>query len=257
MGNLRSLATELSRRELADRYKGTVGGFIWAFIHPLFLLAIYTLAFGVLLQPRWGDIDGTLDYAFLLFAGLIVYNAVSDVLVRSATLIVANPNYVKKVVFPLEILGLTLANAALFNALISVLIWVVGSLAVLGSWHASAFYAPLILLCLAPVLIGIALLVSALGVVFRDVSQISTIVAHALLFLTPVFYSVESAPQVVRYWLGFNPMTLLIEQLRVVLYYGDAPDFFSLLVYFIVGSVFALVALTVFRRMQPGFADQV
>lgn len=122
----RSLVLELVKREFTGRYRGSFGGVFWSFVQPLFLLAVYTLAFGVILQMRWGFSGDTKDYAFMLFAGLIVYDAFAECLKKAPTLVTANPNFVKKVVFPLEILPWIMAIAAMIHALISVAVWLAG-----------------------------------------------------------------------------------------------------------------------------------
>lgn len=252
-----NLALELAKREFAGRYRGSLGGIAWSFIHPLFLLAVYTLAFGVILQARWSSTDSTADYALMLFAGLIVFNAFSEVLSRSPTLITGNPNFVKKVVFPLELLPVITVAAAMLHALIGIAVWLLGYSLLTGVPSASAALFPLVFISFIPVLLGLGWLLAALGVVFRDTSQITGLLIHALLFLTPLFYSVEAAPPLLQKLLLLNPMTFVVEQLRQVLFYGQLPDLEGLLTYFALASLFAWLALALFRRLRPSFADMV
>jgi lipopolysaccharide transport system permease protein len=121
----------------------------------------------------------------------------------------------------------------------------------------SAILFPAILLCFFPLLLGIGWLLSAVGVVVRDISQLTTMLSHALLFLTPIFYSIDAVPLPLRWVLLLNPLTFVVEQLRLVLFFGEVPRATGLAVYFILSSLFALAALFVFRRLRPGFADQV
>ena len=122
----RSLVFELTKREFSGRYRGSFGGIVWSFAQPLFLLTVYTIAFGVILKARWGFSGSTADYALMLFAGLIVFNAFSEVLSKSPTLVTANPNFVKKVVFPLELLPVITVATALIHALIGLAVWFLG-----------------------------------------------------------------------------------------------------------------------------------
>ena len=253
----RALLWELVKREFSGRYRGSFGGLAWSFAQPLFLLAVYTVAFGVILQARWGFPGGTADYALMLFAGLIVFNAFSECFTRAPTLVTANPNFVKKVVFPLEILPWVLVLTAMAHALIGVVAWIAGYVALHGAPRPAAALFPLVLLCFAPLLLGLGWLLAAFGVLLRDLAQITALLAHALLFLTPVFYSIDAVPEGVRALLLANPLTFVVEQLRRVLFFGDAPAWGGLALYFAAAFVFAWACLAIFRRLRPGFADQV
>lgn len=226
-------------------------------MQPLFLLAVYTIAFGVILKARWGFSGGTADYALMLFAGLIVFNAFSEVLSKSPALVTNNPNFVKKVVFPLELLPVVAVATALIHALIGIAVWFLGYIVLFGVPKLTAVFFPLILLCFSPVLLGLGWLLSAVGVVVRDVGQLTGMLSHTLLFLTPIFYSIEAAPPLLQHLLLINPLTFVVEQFRLVLFYGQVPALKGIAVYFILASVFAWAALLVFRRLRPNFADMV
>jgi lipopolysaccharide transport system permease protein len=253
----RALVFELAKRDFAGRYNGSFGGVAWSFAQPLFLLAVYTVAFGVILKARWGFSGGTADYALMLFAGLIVYNAFSECLQKSPLLVTENPNLVKKVVFPLELLPWVMASTALLHALIGVAVWLVGYTVLFGRPQATAILFPAIFVCFAPVLLGTGWLLSALGVLVRDIAQLTSMLSHALLFLTPIFYSIDAAPAVLQPLLLLNPLTFIVEQLRLVLFVGELPVWRALLVYFALAVLFAWLSLWVFRRVRPGFADMV
>ncbi|MDP1645534.1 MAG: ABC transporter permease [Thiobacillus sp.] len=253
----RSLVLELTRREFSGRYRGSFGGIFWSFVQPLFLLTVYTIAFGVILKTRWGLAGGTADYALMLFAGLIVFNAFSECLSKSTTLIIDNPNFVKKVVFPLELLPVITVATALIHALIGMATWFLGYILLFGPPKTTAILFPLILLCFVPVLLGLGWLLSALGVIVRDVGQLTGMLSHTLLFLTPIFYSIEAAPPLLQKLLMLNPLTFVVEQLRLVLFYGQIPDLKGLAMYFVLASLFAWVSLVLFRRLRPTFADMV
>jgi lipopolysaccharide transport system permease protein len=251
------LVRELVRREFSGRYQGSFGGMAWSFAQPLFLLAVYTFAFGVVLKARWGFPGGTASYSLMLFAGLIVFNAFAECLGKAPTLIVANPNYVKKVVFPLEVLPWVMALTAIFHALIGITIWFAGYLVIVGVPKPGALLFPVLFVCFFPLLLGMGWLLSALGVIVRDIGQLTAMLTHALLFLTPIFYSVDAVPPMLQGALMMNPLTFVVEELRLVLFFGQVPAVTGLVVYFLLSSLFAWGSLLVFRRLRPSFADMV
>lgn len=253
----RSLVFELTKREFSGRYRGSFGGVVWSFVQPLFLLSVYTIAFGVILKARWGFSGGTAEYALMLFAGLIVFNAFSECLSKSTTLITGNPNFVKKVVFPLELLPVVTVATVLIHALIGITVWFMGYLLLFGTPKAIAILFPFILVCFIPVLLGLGWLLSALGVIVKDISQLTGMLSHTLLFLTPIFYSIEAAPPLLQNLLMLNPLTFIVEQFRLVLFYGQMPALKGLATYFVLSSLFAWVSLSLFRRLRPTFADMV
>lgn len=253
----RSLVFELTKREFSGRYRGSFGGILWSFAQPLFLLTVYTIAFGVILKTRWGYSGGTADYALVLFAGLIVFNVFSEVMNKAPTLIIANPNFVKKVVFPLELLPVIAVSTALFHALIGVAVWFFGYLLFFGTPNATAVLFPLVMVCFAPVLLGLGWLLSAAGVAVRDIGQLTAMLNHTLLFLTPIFYSMDAVPKWLQSVLALNPLTFIVGQFRQVLFYGKGPDLQGLLLYALMASLFAWGALIFFRRLRPSFADLV
>jgi lipopolysaccharide transport system permease protein len=248
---------ELTRREFSSRYKASFGGIFWSFLQPLFLLTIYTVAFGVILKARWGFSGGTLDYAFLLFAGLIVYNTFSEVLNKSSTLIIGNSSLVKKVIFPIELLPVVTTAVSLIHAVIGVAIWIVCYTLFIGTPKLTLMMIPSIFICMVPLLLGFSWLIASIGVFLRDLSHIVGMLTHALLFLTPIFYSIDAAPAALHKILLLNPLTFLIEQVRLILYYGQMPALKGLATYFILASVFSFLCFCLFKRLRPSFADNV
>lgn len=193
----------------------------------------------------------------MLFAGLIIFNAFSECLSKSTTLVTSNPNFVKKVVFPLELLPVITVATVLIHALIGIAVWLLGYALLFGIPKTTAILFPLILVCFIPVLLGLGWLLSALGVIVRDISQLTGMLSHTLLFLTPIFYSIEAAPPLLQNLLMLNPLTFVVEQFRLVLFYGQMPALKGLASYFVLASLFAWVSLVLFRRLRPTFADMV
>jgi lipopolysaccharide transport system permease protein len=252
-----SLMYVLVKREFAGRYRGSFGGILWSFVQPLFLLGVYTLAFGVILKTRWGFSGTTTDFAFLLFAGLIVFNLFSECLIKSVSLVSSNPNFVKKVVFPLELLPVICVASALLHALIATLIWVGGYTILYGQPHATVLLAPLVICCLVPFLLGLGWILSSVGVIIRDIAHVTGMLSHTLLFLTPIFYSVDMAPPMIRSLLMLNPLTFIVDQVRLVMFYGQSPNFAGLALYLTAMCIFALAAYLLFQKLRPNFADLV
>lgn len=253
----KSLVLELCKREFSGRYRGSFGGLAWSFVHPLFMLSVYTMAFGVILKSRWGIAGRTSDYALMLFSGLIIFNLFAECLAKAPTLIIAQPNFVKKIVFPLELLPVVTVISAVVNALIAVMVWTLGYCILNGIPHSSMLAFPLVFICMIPLLLGVGWLFSALGVIVRDISHLTGMLTQTLLFLTPIFYGIEAAPAMLRRILLLNPLTILVEQFRAVLVYGRWPQLGELTIYFIFSSIFAVGSLWVFRRLRSSFADFV
>ncbi|MES2935171.1 MAG: ABC transporter permease [Pseudomonadota bacterium] len=253
----RSLVMELVKREFTGRYRGSFGGVLWSFVQPLFMLAVYTLAFGVILKTRWGFSGDTKDYAFVLFSGLIIFNAFGECLTRAPTLITSNPNFVKKVVFPLEILPLVMAISAIGHALISISVWIGGYMLLFGLPKLTLLYFPAIIAVFFPILLGVGWLLAAMGVIVRDIEQLTRMVSHALLFLTPIFFSIDSAPPMIAYAMLINPLTFIVEQFRQAMFFGISPNFWGLAIYLLLATVFSAASLYIFKRLRPTFADLV
>lgn len=223
----------------------------------MFLLIVYTVSFGVILKARWGFSGRPVDYVLILFAGLIVFNAFSEVLTKSATIIVSNPNFVKKVVFPLELLPVITVSIALIHMLISIGIWTLGYLVILGMPNKTLLVFPLVLICFTPLLLGLGWQLSAIGVFIKDINQATGLINHCILFLSPIFYSIEAAPLGIQRILAFNPLTFIVEQLRLVLFYGELPALRGLSIYFMLSVVFAYFSFKLFMRLKTNFADQI
>ncbi|KQB60163.1 MULTISPECIES: ABC transporter permease [Acidovorax] len=251
------LIVELVRREFAGRYQGSLGGVLWALIHPLFLLSIYTLVFGVVLKTRWNGGGGTFGYALYLFAGLIVFNAFSECLIKAPAMIVGNQNFVKKVVFPLEILPLVSAIVALLHAAIGIAVWLLCWVVLFGMPKMTVLLVPLVFIAVLPLLLGIGWIFSALGVMLRDTGQIVGITSHVLLFVTPIFYSIDDIPEPLRAALALNPLTYLVGWTRSFLFAGILPEAIEIIAYMALSLAFSYASLCFFRRLRPLFADLV
>ena len=252
----RNLIKALVKREVIGRYRGSVLGIFWSFFNPVFMLAVYTFVFSVVFKARWnGSSDSKTEFALILFAGLIVFNLFAECINRAPGLILANTNYVKKVVFPLEILPWVSLGSALFHTLISLGVWLIAYAVLFGLPHPTVLLVPVILAPLLLLIIGITWSLASLGVYLRDVSQVIGVVTTILMFLSPIFYPVTALPEAYRPFLYLNPLTSVIEQARDVLFWGKIPDATGLAIY-TVGAIFvAWLGFIWFQKTRKGFAD--
>jgi lipopolysaccharide transport system permease protein len=253
----RELIQQMTKRDVIGRYKGSVMGLVWSFANPILLLAIYTLVFSVVFKARWGtgEPESRTQFAILLFVGMIVHSLFSETLIRAPSLILTNVSYVKKIVFPLEILPVMAMGTSVFHALVSVLV-LAGALVLLNGFLPwTAVFLPLVLLPLIVFSLGLAWALASLGVFLRDVAQPIGLAMTILLFASPVFYPVSALPEYVRPWLILNPLTFIIEQARAVLIYGQLPHAAGLLLYSLISLVIAWVGYAWFQKTRKGFAN--
>jgi len=248
---------QMTRREVIGRYKGSMMGLLWSFLNPLFMLAVYTFVFSVVFKARWTTSadEGKGDFAVLLFAGMIVHGLFAEVLNRAPGLILANVNYVKKVVFPLEILPVISMCAALFHTGVSLLVLLGAIVVVDGNLHSTMLLVPLVVLPYIIFVQGLAWMLASLGVYLRDVGQTIGIITMVMLFLSPVFFPVSSLPENMRPLMNANPLTFIIEQVREVLIWGHTPDWAGLGLYSLMAVAVAWVGYAWFQRTRKGFAD--
>lgn len=231
-------------------------GILWSLLNPLFMLVIFTFVFGVVFGARWGTAsDSKTEFALILFCGLIIFNLFSECINRAPGLVLANPNYVKKVVYPLEILPLVTLGSALFHSAISLAVWLVGYLVFFGAPPLTAFWLPLIILPFALIILGLSWMLAFIGVFLRDVAQFIGLLTTALMFMSPIFYPASALPETYRPFLYMNPLTTIIEQTRNVLFWGKEPDFITLAIYLTVGLTFSCLGFALFQKTRKGFAD--
>lgn len=252
----RNLISVSVRREVLGRYRGSLMGILWSFFNPLFMLAVYTFVFSVVFKARWNTAsDSKTEFALVLFAGLIVFNLFSECINRAPSTILGNPNYVKKVIFPLEILPWVNLGSSLFHCGISLCVWLIAYLVFFGAPHLSALYLPLILTPLALVIMGLSWALASLGVYLRDVSQIIGIITTMMMFLSPIFYPASALPENYRPIIYMNPLTAVIEQARSVLFWGNSPDFSLIAGSIATSSLIAWLGFAWFQKTRKGFAD--
>jgi lipopolysaccharide transport system permease protein len=246
----------LTRQRIVARYRGSWLGVAWALLSPALNLAIFTLVFGVIFEPRWTTKEtDTTEYALLLYLGLCAFWFVSECVAEAPGLVVQHSHYVKKVVFPLEILSWVSVSTASFHAAVRLLVFVVADLGIHGHLPLTLVLLPLVWLPLGLMALGLSWLLAAVGVFARDLGEVVALGLTATLFLSPVFYPIESVPESFRWLIAANPLTLPITQLRAVAYFGVLPDLGGWLVIGAVTYAVAVLGHAFFMRSRRAFPD--
>jgi lipopolysaccharide transport system permease protein len=251
------LILSLTKRELAARYRGSVLGFVWAVLTPVVMIAIFTIIFAGIFKARFGSGSSQWDYALYLFCGLLPWNAFQESLQLSSTTIVGHANLVKRVVFPLETLPVSLSLAAVANQMFGTVALLLAAALLRGELHATIVFLPLLVIPQLLATFGAAWLIASLGVFVRDIVQGITLLLMAWMYLTPIIYPETLVPERYRGIVNLNPFTPLVRNYRRILLEGSLPDWRGL-AYF---GVFAVVSFVLgywwFARTRKNFADVI
>lgn len=255
----RRLILQLAQREVAARYRGSFLGMLWAFALPLATLGVYTFAFGQILGKRdaMAETGEPVPFVLFLFVGLLLFHVVAELVQSSPNLIRSNAVYVKQIIFPLEILPVVSLLVALFNALVSVGMLLMFHLALVGLPPAGALWLPVIA---APVVLlagGLGWALSAIGAYSRDLTQVVGLATTGLLFLSPIFYSLDAVPERMRPVLSLNPIATVVTEARSSLFLGTMPDFAGIAASLAACTVVFALGYELFRWLRPHFADVV
>jgi lipopolysaccharide transport system permease protein len=256
----RELTRQFIVREIQGRYKGSYLGLVWAIINPLLMLAVFTFVFRFLFRSRWeGSHQGVMDYALNLYSGMIAFNIFSESVIKSPTLITSNPNYVKKVVFPLEVLPLSLIGSAVFHGLLSLAILLLVSAAAQNFPHWTLILLPLVCLPLILLTAGISWLLAALGVFLRDIGHVVAVLVQLLFYLTPIVYPMSMLKNVpwAYHVMQFNLMAVVVENFRLVVNDGSPPAWGQLTIATIVCLFIAIAGHAAFISIKRAFADVI
>lgn len=252
----RNLIVQMTKREVMGRYRGSIMGLAWSFFNPVLMLVVYTFVFSVVFKAKWGGAgdQNQTTFAIVLFVGMIVHGVFAEMVNRAPGLILANVNYVKKVVFPLEILPVVGLGATLFHSLINIGV-LLAAMLLNGSLAWTAVFFPLVILPLLIATLGVAWFLVSIGVFVRDVGQITGMFTTVLMFISPVFYPISALPEKFQFWLMLNPLTFMIEQSRAVMVFGKLPDWTGLGIYTLAGMAVAWAGFWWFQKTRKGFAD--
>lgn len=254
------LIRELTARDLAVRYRGTSLGLLWAALTPLVLLGIFTFVFTMIFQPRWVELPegaGRADFALAIFCGIVVFGAFSEPIARASGLIVGSPSYVKKIVFPLEILPVVNLCSTLVLLGINVSVLIAAILILRGHLPLTAAALPLAVAPAMLLSLGVSWFLASLGVYIRDMGHAVSLALQMLYFLTPVFYPLSAVPEPYRSIAALNPVSAAVEATRSVLLYGVWPDWAGLGAALLAGVIVAQLGYAWFITTKRGFADVV
>jgi len=252
------LTKQMTTRAIQERYRGSFLGMAWSFLTPIMMLMVYTFIFSTVFNTRWpGSVDeeNTLQFAALLFSGLSLYGFLSEVLLQSSNIIINHTSYVKKIVFPLTILPVTVSMSALFNLIISLIILVIFQGFSEHSVHLTTLYLPLVIFPLVLCLLGLSWLIASLGTYLRDINQIITPIVTALLFLGPILYPMSALPTVAQKYMYLNPLSFPVEQVRDVVVWGHPPNWSGLATYTLISIIICVAGNIWFNKTKSGFAD--
>jgi lipopolysaccharide transport system permease protein len=255
----RSLTFLMTKREVLGRYRGSLLGLGWSLFHPLVMLTIYTLVFSVMFRARWpGMAEGSMtDFALVLFVGMIVHGIFAECVNRAPSLVLSNANYVKKVVFPLEILPWVAMGSAVFHGAVSLAVLLAALLLTHGMLPWTIILFPLILVPFVCATVGATWFLSSLGVYVRDIAQTTGIVTTTLLFVSPVFFPLSAVPAELQAWMKLNPLTFVIESAREVLIVGQSFDWVGWGWYLVASFGMAWGGFWWFQKTRKGFADVI
>ena len=248
----------LMHREINGKVSGSFLGVGWLILQPFLLLSMYTLVFGVFMKSRWGDqSEGVTYFAIALFPGLLVFNLFADCLNRAPLLVVNNPNYVKKVVFPLELLVVPVIGGALIQFFLGYVLCVSLVGFTQNNLPLEAILVPIFLIPFVLMIAGFSWALSSVGLYFRDLGSLVPLIIQVLMFLSPVLYPISNVPVKIRPLLYLNPLTFMVDAVRGCVLNGEVPSFTAYISYLIVSILIAYLGFIIFNSLRPGFSDVV
>ena len=253
----RYLISQLVRREVLLRYRGSALGIGWSFFYPLLLLFAFTLVFGGVFGGRWGEGNGGksgFEMALFIYCGLAVFTPFSEVITNTPRLLLAHQNFVKKIIFPTEILPLVSMLAASIHAVANLLLLVIGAL-LAGHNHLTLLILPVVLLPVWLITLGFAWFLTAAGAYVRDLAHGVPVLAQLLMFILPVFYPSSAAPGILQAVNSINPLATAMEDLRRVILLGQSPLWSAWIQMLAVGIACSLVGYAFFLHCKEEFAD--
>lgn len=251
-----NLVRELTRRDILGRYRGATFGLLWSLIGPLMMLVIYSVAFGHIFKGRWQQTSGdTAAFGIVLFLGIIVHGFFAECFSRSPRLMIENANYVKRIIFPLQILPWTVALSALFHMAMNMVVFAVLASTVYHTFSPLIVLTPVVVAPLVLISVAVSLLVSSLGVYARDIQQATPVIVTALLFLSSAIVPVDTLPPKYQVVFHLNPLTFFIDSVRDVALWNRMPDWRTLIAYYVASVIALYLAYAWFRVTSRGFAD--
>ena len=253
----RELIFHFTWRDFVGRYRGAHLGLVLSIVSPLFLLGVYTFAFGVFFKSPIAKADGTGPFALTLFSALVFYNFFNEAVSRAPKLLIENPNYITKVIFPVEILPVSAVGVALLHFMVRISILLGGIILAFGAIPLSVLWLPFVLCPLILLTLGICLFLSALGVFLRDISAIIPPLMMALLFASAIFFPISSMPDGTQFWLLLNPLACFSEMGKSIFIKNEAPSMPLWGYCMSIGLVCFFAGYAVFDRLKRSFSDSL
>ena len=245
-------------RDISSRFKGSYLGIFWMVLTPLLMLAIFTFIFGEIFQIKWLDIPESKNYfSIILFSGLMIYNFFAESLSKSPTLFLSNVNYIKKILFPLEILPVISVLGCVVQLTVTFFVWLVFYFVVVGIPDISVLLFPITLIPFFFILTGLTFLFSTLGVFFRDTSGLINVLITMLLFLSPIFYPISIIPEDYQIYIYMNPVAYQIEITRDILLWNTLPNLKDFIVYLVLSYIFFSLTIIYFKKYKDKFIDVI
>lgn len=251
------LLGEFTRRDFKGRYAGSVMGFLWSFVQPLWSLALFTFLFSTIMKVSPVIGERTEHFSIFLFCGLLPWMAMQEGIIRATTSITENAGLVKKMSFPSGLLVWAVVLAALLHEAIALGLFLV-VLGVMGQLTLSSLWILIIAVPLQVGLtVGIGFLAAAVNVFFRDTAQINGMLLQGWFFLTPIVYPMSLVPEKFVGFMSLNPLAVIVSLYREALLGGAMPPPASLTPLVVTTVAFLTVGIAVFRRLKPVFADEI
>lgn len=254
---MRGLIALMVRRDLLGRYKGSVMGLFWTVINPIGHLLLYTFVFSVILKVRFGADASTSNFALYLMAGLLPWAALSESLIRATSAVTEQPNLVKRVVFPLEILPLATVASSFVSEIIGLSMLCVVAAFALGTVHSTILFVPLIMVSQFMFIAGLSWLLASLGVYLQDLRHMMSLSLSIWMYSTPIVYPATAFPQKLQFLNWLNPMAGMVTDYRRVLLEGQMPDWPMFATYTLVAAIVWCCGYFFFCKTKRSFADVV
>lgn len=254
----RHLFLQLLKRDVQTTLRGSILGMGWIVVTPLVLVGIYTFVFGFVLQTSWfTETNSPLHVPLIYFTGLTVFSLFMEVISRSPEFVRANRTYVTKIVFPVEILSWVLVGTASVKYAASLALLVIFLLFVTGGLPPAILMLPLVLAPFVTMLLGISWYLSAIGTYLRDLNQLVQAIGPVLMFISPIFYSIDQVPETARIIFWANPLTFILETMRGLLFFDTPVNWSAYAIYWMVAIAVFLSGFAFFKRAGRQFADVI
>lgn len=247
----REMLKNLVAKELRQRYKGSVLGFLWTFLNPLLMLVIYSIVFSTIMRIN------IKNYSMFLFVGLLPWTFFSTSVLISAGSIVNNANLIKKIYFPREVLPIAVTFTGLINYLLSLLILIPALIVFKIKITAAVFVLPLIIVLQLMMVLGFAFLVSSLNIYFRDLEHILGVFMTAWFYITPIIFPLQMVPEKFLWLVNLNPVAPLMLAYQDIFYYGVFPKWQSLTYVLLFSLAILFAGIIIFGRLKRNFAEEI